>query len=131
MFDDDIEISENWFDSVSKYIKLGVIAISTPSIDVNNIHITAYRIVSEKIRPLHLRNVPFINNTLIRRNVLLEYNSPPIFHGEDILLYNYIKKKGIWIHPPYCGVKHFMVIKDPIEVAFAMWQFGSIHCMDF
>ena len=71
MFDDDIEISENWFDSVSKYIKLGVIAISTPSIDVNNIHITAYRIVSEKIRPLHLRNVPFINNTLNKKKCSL------------------------------------------------------------
>jgi glycosyltransferase involved in cell wall biosynthesis len=131
MFDDDVEIPENWFDIVSKYIKPGVVAISTPSIDICNIHITAYRIVSEKIRPLNLRDVPFINNTLIRKDVLINYNPSLLFYGEDILLYNYVKKKGKWIHPPYCGVKHFMVIKDPIEVAYAMWHYGIYSLYGF
>jgi glycosyltransferase involved in cell wall biosynthesis len=124
MFDDDVEIPENWFDIVSKYIKPGVVAISTPSIDVNNIHMLAYKKVSDKIKPLHLRDTPFIDNTLIRRDILLEYNPPPIFYGEDELLYRFAKKKGLWIHPPYCGVKHFLVVKDHVEAASTMWQLG-------
>lgn len=124
MFDDDVEIPEHWFDVVSKYIKPGVVAISTPSIDVNNIHMMAYKMVTDKIKPLHTRDTPFIDNTLIRRDVLLEYNPPPLFYGEDELLYRFAKKRGKWIHPPYCGVKHFLVTKNHIKAASIMQQLG-------
>jgi glycosyltransferase involved in cell wall biosynthesis len=124
MFDADVEIPENWFDVVSKYIKPGVVAVSTPSIDVNNIHVMAYKMVTDKIKPLNTRDTPFIDNTLIRRDVLLKYDPPPVFYGEDDLLYRFVKKRGVWVHPPHCGVKHFLVTKDYVEAGSTMWQLG-------
>jgi len=124
MFDDDVEIPENWFSVVSKYIKPSVVAISTPSIDINNIHMMAYKMVTDKIKALHTRDTPFIDNTLIRRDILLQYNPPPIFYGEDELLYRFAKKRGTWVHPPHCGVKHFLVLKNHLEASSVMWQLG-------
>jgi glycosyltransferase involved in cell wall biosynthesis len=124
MFDDDVEIPENWFDVVSKHISADVVAVSTPSIDVNNVHMMAYKMVADIISPLHRRDTPFIDNTLIRREVLLNYNPPPIFYGEDELLYRFAKKKGRWIHPPPCGVKHFLLTKNHVEAASTHWQLG-------
>lgn len=124
MFDDDVEIPENWFDIISKYINPDVVAISTPSVDVNNIHMMSYKKVTDKIKPLHTRDTPFIDNTLIRRTILLEYHPPPVFYGEDELLYRFAKKKGMWVHPPYCGVKHFLVTKNFVEAASTMWYLG-------
>ncbi|MCS7120840.1 MAG: glycosyltransferase [Nitrososphaerota archaeon] len=124
MFDDDVEIPENWFEVVSKYIGPGIVAISTPSFDVNNIHMMAYKIVVDKIRPLHTRDTPFIDNTLIRRDILLNYYPPPVFYGEDEILYRFAKKRGRWVHPPPCGVKHFLMVKSNVEEGSIKWQLG-------
>lgn len=125
MFDDDVEIPEIWFDYVSKYTnKKNVLAISTPSIDVNNIHFISYKKITDHIKPLELRDTPFIDNTLIKREVILNYNPPPVFYSEDELLYRHVKKHGKWIHPPYCGVKHYLVTKDFVKAAIVMEQLG-------
>lgn len=125
MFDDDVEIPENWFDSILPFIQLkDILAISTPSIDVNNVHMIAYKRVMDHFRPLEQRDAPFIDNTLIKREVLLNYNPSPLFYSEDELLYRYIKKHGKWIHPPSCGVKHFLVMKDLVKAAIIMEQLG-------
>lgn len=122
MFDDDVEIPNNWFTVVEKFITDDVVAISTPSLDFNNIHILSYKKVTHQIKPLEKRDTPFIDNTLIKKSVMLTYNPPPIFYSEDELLYRHAKKFGRWIHPEHCGVKHFVTIKDTLRAGETIKQ---------
>jgi len=116
MFDDDVEIPECWFDVVSSYVSTGVLAVSTPYFD-DNVHLKSYQKLVDYIKPLHTRDTPFICNTLIKREILLNYNPPPTFYSEDELLYRHVKKYGKWVHPPNCGVKHYYVQKDLVKAA--------------
>lgn len=122
MFDDDVEIPSHWFDCVKRYVEPGVVAVSTPSYDANNIHFYAYKSIADKIKPLYTRDTPFIDNTLICREVFFTYEPLPTFYCEDELLYRHAKRYGKWIHPPFCGVKHYYIQKDIVQGSAIMEQ---------
>ncbi len=124
MFDDDVEIPGGWYGEMSSHIKPGVLAVSSPSIDVNVPHMAAYKRVTDRIKPLETRDTPFIDNTLIRRDALLDYRPPPLFYAEDELLYRHVKARGRWVHPPPCGVRHYLVMKDVVQAAAVAEQLG-------
>ncbi len=127
MFDDDIDLPKNWLGAVIPWpiIQSDVLAVSTPSRDAQpQPHILAYQRVTSAIKPVESRDTPFVDNTFILRSALLDYHPPRVFYSEDELLYRYIKSKGRWIHPPYCGVRHFYIQKDNVRAAEVMEQLG-------
>jgi glycosyltransferase involved in cell wall biosynthesis len=112
MFDDDIEIPENWFDGMISAMADGVVAISSPHESVNP-HMRAYEsLVNQHMKRAETLDTPFINNTLIRRDVLANYSPPPCFYCEDELLYRYVKAHGQWVHTQPLGVKHYPTQKN-------------------
>lgn len=124
MFDDDVEIPECWFEVVSRKIKIkDVVSISTVFQDYN-IHLSAYDIFADKIKPLHLRGSPYICNTMIRRSIFYDYEPPNLFYGEDEFLYRHAKSKGEWLCLPYIGVRHFYVKKDNVKAGATMAMLG-------
>lgn len=115
MFDDDVVIPPNWFEVVSKFARQpNVVAVSTVRVD-DNIHVEAYKKVTNKIKPVHTRETLFICNTLIKREVFFDYNPPKVFHCEDDILYRHVKKKGKWVTLPSIGVIHHYVERDTIQ----------------
>lgn len=127
MFDDDVEIPENWFSVVSLKIKPGVLAISTPYEDMD-LHMKAYQKVATKLRVKGNVRTPLICNLLIRRDLLLEYKPPLCFSCEDEFLYNYVIRKGKWLHTKPIGVKHWYKWKEGTEIG---WVIGKYHVIPF
>jgi glycosyltransferase involved in cell wall biosynthesis len=112
MFDDDIEIPADWFDGMIASLADGVAAVSSPP-ESSNPHIWAYeKFINKHIRPLESLDAPFVCNTLIRRDVLMDYEPPPCFYCEDEMLYRHVKSLGRWVHTPPLGVRHYPVQKN-------------------
>ncbi|MEM3365972.1 MAG: glycosyltransferase family A protein [Nitrososphaeria archaeon] len=120
MFDDDMIIPHNWFDIVSKHIGEDIGAVSTVAIE-GNIHLRAYQLVVSNL--LKLENIDtalYINNVLIRKEIMMDYNPPPLFLSEDMFLKKHVEKKGYkWKVIPTIGAIHLSKIKSGLEIGVA------------
>jgi glycosyltransferase involved in cell wall biosynthesis len=114
MFDDDVEIPENWFDVLSTFTQQkDVVAVSSPFFDVN-FDYAVMEFLSHRFRNLNKRSTPFICNVLLKKSAVIGYDPPPVFFCEDELFYRHVNKKGRWVHSSIIGVKHFYTEKDSL-----------------
>jgi len=113
MFDDDVEIPEDWFDKVSSVITSGILAVSTPDLSLIPDYL-AMQLLADKILKLSERDTPFIDNVLFRKDALEGYSPASAFYCEDEFFYEHVKTKGKWIHLAPIGVRHFYIEKDAL-----------------
>ena len=121
MFDDDVEIPEEWLYGMllyRRYISPKTLAISSPSLNANIPHYLAFQKISNRLVGLRNLKTPFVDNTLIKRSVFENYNPEPCFYAEDELLHNYVLSIGEWRHTDYIGVKHYYNDKDSYHGGF-------------
>ena len=111
MFDDDVEISKDFFETAFNRIEKGVVAISS-MYEEQNLHMRAFLnfFYSFKKQPEQTRTAN-VNAMLIKRSIFEDYNPPLIFHCEDNFLYNHATKKGEWVHF-IGGAKHFLIFRN-------------------
>jgi glycosyltransferase involved in cell wall biosynthesis len=124
MFDDDVEIPDDWFDRIIARLRIrqiagmdlipeDVVAISTP--DMSQIPDYYYmQLLSDRLFKLSKRDTPFIDNCLFRKSALIGYDPPLAFYCEDEFFYEHVKKSGRWLHTDNIGVKHFYREKDAV-----------------
>nr|MDO8083041.1 glycosyltransferase [Candidatus Freyarchaeota archaeon] len=114
MFDDDVEIPENWFEKLwILALQKGVVAVSSPYLTINYDYVIM-DFISRRFRSLDKRFTPTIGNVLFKRSAMIGYNPPPLFFCEDELFYRYIVKRGKWVHSKFIGAKHFYKEKDSL-----------------
>lgn len=120
MFDDDMIIPPNWFKEVFKHIDKITGAISTVEEDAN-IHLRAYQKVVNIVFPLRkVDTAPHVNNVLIRKELLKNYNPPPLFLSEDFFLRRHVEGQGYkWKVIGSIGVVHTGEPKNNAQIAIA------------
>jgi len=125
MFDDDIIIPPNWFNEVFSHIDDKVGAISTVA-DTVNPYFQAYQTVVSRIFPLkNIDTAPHINNVLIRRSLMENYDPPPLFLSEDFFLKRHVEAQGyVWKVIDRIGVIHTGKRSNSMEVAVAYRRYG-------
>ncbi|HSV50201.1 MAG TPA: hypothetical protein VLH35_07775, partial [Candidatus Acidoferrales bacterium] len=68
---------------------------------------------------------PHINNILIRRKLMENYNPPKLFFGEDQYFKNYVLKTGYkWKVLPFLGATHLGTSKDYVTVGISYRRYG-------
>ena len=115
--DDDVLIGKGWWKTMVSHIDDETGAIGG-MIDQVHPHLGPYTETVWMLRdPSKLGN-PGINNCLMRRECLKDYNPPEIFWGEDQILYKHVTKKWKWKKVKVNGL-HFITIKDMIQLGYA------------
>jgi glycosyltransferase involved in cell wall biosynthesis len=107
MVDDDMLLPDNWLQLVTKAITPKVGAIGTVAVHKNK-HVAAYeRVVGTVYNLSKLDTNPHINNIIIRRKLMENYNPPRLFFGEDQYFKRYVQKTGFaWKVLPFLGATH-------------------------
>jgi len=125
MFDDDVIIPPNWFTEVFKHIGNKIGAVSTVADNIDP-HFQAYQRVVSQVFPLEkVDTAPHINNVLIRRKLMENYNPPPLFLSEDFFLKRHVESQGyVWKVIGKIGVIHTGKKKSSIRVAAAYRRYG-------
>jgi glycosyltransferase involved in cell wall biosynthesis len=120
MFDDDVTIPHNWLSRVKEHIKGNVGAISTVA-EQSDLDLQAYSRVVSGFFPLHrVDTAPHINNILVRKKLLEDYNPPKLFHCEDQLMKHHVQAKGYaWRTIGSIGVIHMGKSGHKIEAGMA------------
>ncbi|MEM2696050.1 MAG: hypothetical protein QXU09_03845 [Thermoproteota archaeon] len=128
MFDDDVIIPTNWFKEVLKHVAPDVGAISTIA-DTLDAHFRAYQKVVSIIFPLEkVDTAPHINNVLIRKKLMSNYNPPPLFLSEDMFLKRHVESQGYkWKVIGRIGVIHTGKKKSSIYIAAAYKRYGHYN----
>ena len=127
MFDDDIIIPINWFSVVSKHLTDNKIGAVTTVAKQKNIHIDAYEKTIKCFKDLNsIDTAPHINNIIIKKDLLINYNPPKIFSGEDLCLKKHIIKSGYkWKTIKNIGVIHTGTSKNILNIGMAYKQFNQ------
>jgi glycosyltransferase involved in cell wall biosynthesis len=125
MIDDDMILPKNWLPIVTSETAPNIGAVATVAVHRDK-HVAAYDRVVGRIVKLHkIDTSPHINNVLIRRNLLQNYNPPPLFFGEDQHLKKFIEKSGyVWKVIPYIGAVHLGSSKNYIIIGIAYRRYG-------
>jgi glycosyltransferase involved in cell wall biosynthesis len=125
MVDDDMILPKDWLFKVKSEIAPGVGAIATVALQGNK-HVAAYDKVVGNVVKLHkIDTSPHINNVLVRRRLLVDYDPPPLFFGEDHHLKKFIEKSGyLWKVIPYMGVIHLGSSKNHVTLGIAYRRYG-------
>ena len=97
MFDDDVEIDEDWFKTAQSQIEDGVVAVSGMFMDEHP-HVQAYLLYTYSICDPAKIQTSSVCNSLFLKSVFNDYYPAPIRCGEDNLLYNHVISKGRWVH---------------------------------
>ena len=120
MIDDDMLLPSDWLSMVVAEIAPNVGAVATVALQGNK-HVAAYDRVVGNVMKLHkVDTSPHINNVLIRRSLLVGYDPPPLFFGEDHHLKRYIEKSGfVWKVIPYVGAVHLGSSKNHLTLGVA------------
>jgi glycosyltransferase involved in cell wall biosynthesis len=120
MIDDDMLLPSDWVSMVVAEIAPNVGAVATVALQGNK-HVAAYDRVVGNVMKLHkVDTSPHINNVLIRRSLLVGYDPPPLFFGEDHHLKKYIEKLGfVWKVIPYVGAVHLGSSKNHLTLGVA------------
>jgi len=125
MVDDDMLLPENWLQLVTKAIEPNVGAIGTVAVHKNP-HAAAYeRVVGTVYNLSKLDTNPHINNILIRRKLMEDYNPPKLFFGEDQYFKKYVIKTGYrWKVLPFLGATHLGTSKNYVTIGISYRRYG-------
>jgi hypothetical protein len=125
MVDDDMVLPKDWISKVAAETGPKIGAVATVALQGNK-HIAAYDKVVGKIVKLNLVDTsPHINNVLIRRSLMNNYNPPPLFFGEDHHLKHYVEESGYkWKVIPYVGAVHLGITKNHINLGEFYRRYG-------
>lgn len=116
MFDDDVEIDDDWFETAHSQIKDGVVAVSSMYQEQEpNMQAYLNFFYSHKKNPEQIETAN-VNTLLIKRSVFEDYKPLGIFACEDNALYDHVVSKGKWVH--FMGhAKHWMRFQGRLNVA--------------
>ncbi len=125
MVDDDMLLPDNWLQLVIKSITPKVGAIGTVAVHKNK-HVAAYeRVVGTVYNLSKLDTNPHINNIIIRRKLMENYNPPKLFFGEDQYFKRYVQKTGyIWKVLPFLGATHLGTSKNYVTIGISYRRYG-------
>ena len=125
MVDDDMLLPDNWLRLVTKAITPKVGAIGTVAVHKNK-HVAAYeRVVGTVYNLSKLDTNPHINNIIIRRQLMENYNPPKLFFGEDQYFKRYVQKTGyIWKVLPFLGATHLGTSKNYVTIGISYRRYG-------
>lgn len=125
MVDDDMLLPNNWLQLVTKAIEPGVGAIGTVAVHKNK-HAAAYeRVVGTVYNLSKLDTNPHINNIIIRRKLMENYNPPKLFFGEDQYFKRYVQKTGYrWKVLPFLGATHLGTSKNYVTTGISYRRYG-------
>jgi len=125
MVDDDMLLPNNWLQLVTKAITSKVGAIGTVAVHKNK-HVAAYeRVVGTVYNLSKLDTNPHINNIIIRRKLMENYNPPRLFFGEDQYFKRYVQKTGyIWKVLPFLGATHLGTSKNYVTIGISYRRYG-------
>jgi glycosyltransferase involved in cell wall biosynthesis len=125
MVDDDMLLPDNWLQIVTKVISPKVGAIGTVAVHKNK-HVAAYeRVVGTVYNLSKLDTNPHINNIIIRRKLMENYNPPKLFFGEDQYFKRYVQKTGyIWKVLPFIGATHLGTSKNYVTIGISYRRYG-------
>jgi glycosyltransferase involved in cell wall biosynthesis len=125
MVDDDMLLPSNWLRLVTGAIGPKVGAIGTVAVHKNR-HVAAYeRVVGTVYNLSELDTNPHINNIIIRRKLMENYNPPKLFFGEDQYFKRYVQKTGyIWKVLPFLGATHLGTSKDYVTIGISYRRYG-------
>lgn len=125
MVDDDMLLPKNWLQQVTVKITPNVGAIGTVAVHKNK-DVAAYdRVVGTVVKLNKIDTSPHINNIIIRRKVMENYNPPSLFFGEDQYLKRYVEKTGyIWKVLPFLGATHLGSSKNYVTIGIAYRRYG-------
>jgi hypothetical protein len=132
MVDDDMLLPSNWLSCVSAWISPNVGVIGTVAVHKNK-HVAAYdRIVGTVVKLNTIDTSPHINNILMRKKLMENYNPPPLFFGEDQYLKKYVETSGyMWKVLPFIGATHLGVSKNYVTVGIAYRRYGHFSVFQF
>jgi glycosyltransferase involved in cell wall biosynthesis len=125
MVDDDMILPRDWLVQVKSEIAPRVGAIATVALQGNK-HVAAYDKVVGNVVKLHkIDTSPHINNVLVKRELLVNYNPPPLFFGEDHHLKKFIENLGFeWKVISYVGAVHLGSSKNHVTLGIAYRRYG-------
>lgn len=125
MVDDDMLLPANWLQLVAKAIEPEVGAIGTVAVHKNK-HVAAYeRVVGTVYNLSNLDTNPHINNIIIRRKLMENYNPPKLFFGEDQYFKRYVQKTGYkWKVLPFLGATHLGTSKNYVTIGVSYRRYG-------
>lgn len=125
MVDDDMLLPDNWLQLVIQAIEPNVGAIGTVAVHKNK-HAAAYeRVVGTVYNLSKLDTNPHINNIIIRRELMENYNPPKVFFGEDQYFKRYVQKTGYrWKVLPFLGATHLGTSKNYVTVGISYRRYG-------
>jgi len=125
MVDDDMLLPLDWLKRVKAAIEPNVGAIGTVAVHKNP-HAAAYeRVVGTVYNLSKLDTNPHINNILIRRKLMEDYNPPKLFFGEDQYFKSYVLKTGYrWKVLPFLGATHLGTSKDYVTIGVSYRRYG-------
>lgn len=125
MVDDDMLLPDNWLKLLTKAIEPKIGAIGTVAVHKNK-HVAAYeRVVGTVYRLSELDTNPHINNIIVRRKLMENYNPPKLFFGEDQYFKRYVQKKGyVWKVLPFLGATHLGTSKNYVTIGISYRRYG-------
>ncbi len=125
MVDDDMLLPDNWLQLVTNAIEPKVGAIGTVAVHKNK-HAAAYeRAVGTVYNLSKLDTNPHINNIIIRRELMENYNPPKLFFGEDQYFKRYVQKTGYkWKVLPFLGATHLGTSKNYVTIGISYRRYG-------
>jgi glycosyltransferase involved in cell wall biosynthesis len=125
MVDDDMLLPNNWLQLVTKAITPKVGAIGTVAVHKNK-HVAAYeRVVGTVYNLSKLDTNPHINNIIIRRKLMENYDPPKLFFGEDQYFKRYVQKTGYaWKVLPFLGATHLGTSKNYVTIGISYRLYG-------
>ena len=124
-------LPHNWLQLVTKAITPKIGAIGTVAVHKNK-HVAAYeRVVGTVYNLSKLDTNPHINNIIIRRKLMENYNPPKLFFGEDQYFKRYVQKTGyIWKVLPFLGATHLRYIqklRNHRNILQKVWAFWTLQ----
>jgi len=125
MVDDDMLLPHDWLQKITKAIAPNVGAIGTVAVHKNK-HVAAYeRVVGTVYNLSKLDTNPHINNIIIRRKLMENYNPPKLFFGEDQYFKRYVQKTGYhWKVLPFLGATHLGTSKNYVTIGISYRRYG-------
>ncbi len=125
MVDDDMLLPDYWLGCVTAAITPNVGVVGTVAVHKNK-HVAAYdRVVGTVVKLNTIDTSPHINNIIIRRKLMENYNPPKLFFGEDQYFKRYVENNGYkWKVLPFVGATHLGSSKSYVIIGIAYRHYG-------
>ncbi len=132
MVDDDVVLPKDWLSKVIAKTAPNIGVIATVALQGNK-HVAAYdRVVGYFVKLNKVDTSPHINNMVIRRCLMEDYNPPRLFFGEDLQLKRYVETSGfIWKVIPFVGAIHLGSSKNHMILGVAYKRYGHYSFFQF